>query len=176
MTRPGSWIPATASALGAAIARRALLDVGIAEDPPGSNRSPEIDLYLQRAGVAVGLPWCAAAVATWFRECGAQTPASGAASTDAWMGWAKAHQLWGDKPTIGAAVVYGKDGDAEHIGVVVRIAPLLMTVEGNAALDASNTREGIAVDLKLRQGSGWILGYVRPAPYSMPAPSPTGPE
>ena len=176
MTRPGSWIPATANALGAAIARRALLDVGIAEDPPGSNRSPEIDEYLKRAGVAVGLPWCAAAVAAWFRECGAQTPAVGAASTDAWMGWAGAHNLWSQTPAIGSAVVYGKPGDAEHIGVVVRIQPLLFTIEGNSSLDAGNVREGIAVDLKNRQGSTWILGYVRPAPVPVSPRSPTGPE
>lgn len=176
MMRPGSWIPPTSSALGTAIARRALLDVGICEDPPRSNRSPEIDAYLQRAGVALGLPWCAAAVAAWFRECGAQTPAVGAASTDAWMGWARAHGLWADKPSIGAAVVYGKDGDAEHIGVVVRLQPILLTVEGNTSLDAGNVREGIAVDLRNRQGSTWILGYVRPAPYAMPPASPTGPE
>jgi hypothetical protein len=159
-TRPGSWIT-DAAGLGATIARRALLDVGITEDPPGSNRSPEIDDYLKRVGCPVGQPWCAAAVSAWFRDCGAAVPPKLGASTDEWMRWAKEHQLWTSTPGIGCAVVYGKGEDAEHIGVVVRLTPRAWTVEGNTSLGGAAEREGIAVDLK-PLNVGWRLGYVRP--------------
>lgn len=166
--RPGSWLPEAANPLAVGIIRRALLDVGICEDPPRSNRSPEIDEYLRKLGVPLGQPWCAAAVAAWFRDCNAAIPPGpGASSTDRWLAWGKAHGLWSPTASLGAAVVYGKrdpagQEDAQHIGVVVRLAPFLMVMEGNTALDAGNVREGVAVDLRNRTGSTWILGYVRP--------------
>jgi hypothetical protein len=154
-------LPETTPELVAAIVRRALEDVGVCEDPPGSNRSPEIDRYLKAVGTPLGLPWCAAAVAAWFRDAGALTPPKLAASTDAWMAWAKEHNLWAPQPVLGAAVVYGKDSDAQHIGVVVRLTPIALSVEGNTSLDNSPQREGLAVDLK-KLNMAWALGYVRP--------------
>jgi hypothetical protein len=62
---------------------------------------------------------------------------------------------------IGAAVVYGKPGDASHIGVIVRVIPLLLAVEGNTTLDGFS-RNGVAVDLKL-VNTDRVLGYVYPA-------------
>ena len=61
---------------------------------------------------------------------------------------------------IGAAVVYGKPGHASHIGVVVRLEPLLLSVEGNTSLDGFSSN-GVAVDLKL-VSQRRVLGYVQP--------------
>jgi hypothetical protein len=154
------WAPTATPPLALAVAKRALLDIGICEIPPGSNRSGRIDEYVQAVGSPLASFWCAAAVAAWFREAGARTPPSSAASCDVWMGWAKLAGLWQPAPAIGSAVVYGKPTDASHIGVIVRVDPLLLAVEGNTSLDG-DSRNGVAVDLKLAHPER-VLGYVRP--------------
>lgn len=159
-TQSAPWL-GSAIDLGVAVARRALLDVGICEDPPGSNRSTDIDEFLKRLGVPLGSPWCAAAVASWYDDVGLARPAgAGAARCETWRAWATEHNLWSPNPSIGAAVVYGTPEHAEHIGVVVRLTPLIMSVEGNTSLDNSPQREGVAVDFK-KVNQGWRLGYVR---------------
>lgn len=154
-----AWAPSSTPPVALAVAKRALLDIGICEMPPGSNRSQRIDEYVTAVGSPLASFWCAAAVAAWFREAGARTPPSSGGSCDVWMGWAKREGLWQPNPAIGAAVVYGKPTDASHIGVVVRVEPLLLSVEGNTALDAYS-RNGVAVDLKLVNRPR-VLGYVR---------------
>jgi hypothetical protein len=161
MTILARWAPPETPALALAVARRALADVGICEEPPGSNRGPQVDAYVQAVGAPLASFWCAAAVAAWFRDCGAAIPPTSAASCDVWMGWAKLNGLWQSHPSIGAAVVYGKPTDANHIGVVVRTSPLLLAVEGNTALEAYS-RNGVAVDLKLVNPAR-VLGYVIPS-------------
>jgi hypothetical protein len=159
---PGPWIPDTTPELAAAVARHALRHVGVCEDPLNSNRGPVIDGYCKRIGVPFGVPWCAAALTRWFLDAGAAVPAGAAASScDEWVKWAKAHQLWTQTPAIGHAVVYGQGEDGQHIGVVVMVTPLLLSVEGNRGLEGKVTREGLLVDLG-PVNVGWRIGYVRP--------------
>jgi len=153
------WAPASTRPIALAVAKRALLDIGICEIPPGSNRSGRIDEYVKAVGAPLASFWCAAAVAAWFREAGAKLPPSSAGSCDVWMGWAKLTGLWQRTPEIGSAVVYGKPTDASHIGVIVRVEPLLLSVEGNTSLEGYS-RNGVAVDLKL-VNQARVLGYVR---------------
>lgn len=157
-----AWAPSSLPPVNLAIAKRALLDIGICEIPPGSNRSGRIDEYLMACGSPVGQPWCAAAVAAWWRESGAATPSRLPASCDAWRDWAQATGRWSTEPIIGAAVVYGTASDANHIGVVVRTSPLLLSVEGNTAL-MGFSRNGVLVDLKAVNLER-LLGYVHPVP------------
>jgi hypothetical protein len=157
-----SWAPPDTGALHLAIVKRALTDVGICEIPPGSNRSGRIDEYVTAVGSPLGSFWCAAAVTAWWREAGAETPPRLAGSCDAWMQWGVATGRWSERAAMGAAVVYGRPGDASHIGVVVRTAPLLLAVEGNTTLGGFN-RNGVAVALK-EVDAGRVLGYVHPVP------------
>lgn len=162
-----AWLDEKTPPLSAAIARRALSDVGLCEVPPGSNRSPRIDEYVRAAGSPLGSFWCACFVAAVFREAGALTPGAGVdGSCDAWRRWAMKRGRWSQQPVVGAAVVYGKvtDGvvDANHIGVVVRVDPLLLAVEGNTSLGGYD-RNGVAVDLK-QVDRARVLGYVHPLP------------
>ncbi len=159
------WLDSTnkgAEALQQKIVRRALLDVGIMEMPVGSNRSTRIDEYVAAVGSPMASFWCAAAVAAWFRESGAKTPKIEAASCDRWMHWAKTNGLWGQVPQIGYAVVFGTPSDASHIGVVVRVKPVLASVEGNTSLGGYN-RNGFAIDMK-QTDTGRVVGYVKPVP------------
>lgn len=168
------WLdPATVSPLQLRIVKRALLDVGLCEQPPGSNRSGRIDEYNRSAGVPESLIesgrgyWCASAVRAWWAEAGAGVPPRAAASVDTWIAWAKRTGRWSSLPIPGAAVVYGRPGDGDHIGVVVRVAPLLLSVEGNTSLavrsSAGYSRNGVAVDLKA-VATDRVLGYVHPEP------------
>lgn len=155
------WLPDDTPALHRRIVQRALTDCGICENPPGSNRSGVIDDYNARAGVAAGSYWCASAVGAWWEDAGAETP-TGRASCDRWLAWAKTTSRWSAVPVPGAAVLYGVGSDAQHIGVVVRVTPLLLAVEGNTSLGGYD-RNGVAVSLKLVNAPR-RLGYVHPEP------------
>lgn len=157
------WLPASTPELNRRIVKRALLDVGVCEIPPGSNRSGVIDDYNQRASAPVGSFWCAAAVHAWWQDAGAAVPEAGPAGCDEWMKWAKKTGRWSDKPSPGAAVVYGKPTDANHIGVIVRVDPILESVEGNTTIGGAFNRNGVAVDLKSPELSR-VLGYIHPRP------------
>lgn len=144
------------------LAKRALLDVGILEEPPGSNRGPEIDEYVRAAGSPLGSFWCACAARAWWYEAGARVPRTNAGNCDAWVSWAKANRLFSLTPVIGAAVIYhavDNVNDANHIGVIVR-TDVLLSVEGNTSIGVHDAN-GIAVALK-RVDTSRVLGYVHP--------------
>ena len=161
--RDAGWLVAgyNCTELGLRIVHRALRDVGIVEDPLGSNRRIRIDAMTRRAGLVPPQWWCAIWAGAVFADAGAKVPA-GYPLTDKWLPYIT------DTPTIGAAILYGHrrrgpvrpDMDAQHIGIVVRLEPLMLTIEGNRGF-AGATSNGVAVDIGpvvLRR----ILGYVHP--------------
>jgi hypothetical protein len=166
MTMPDSivsaaWLDASVDKLAQRIVRRALLDVGIVEMPPGSNRSPRIDTYVTAVGSPPGSRWCAAAVAAWWRDAGAVVPPHNAGSCDAWHAWAVENARWRTAPEPGYAVLFGATSKAVHIGVIVRVAPLVLSIEGNTSLGALDVN---AVAVALKQVSAErVLGYVAPS-------------
>lgn len=175
------WLTADTSEVARAVCARALADVGVCENPPGSNRSPYLDECNTRAGVPQGIIaagkawWCASVAGRWWADCGLPTP-RGYASCDAWLTWdaSAKTEAWLDRePTPGALILYGAKSltgpvvyagarhDAVHIGVVIRVAPYLVTVEGNAAWGGTFTHNGEAVVARrvdARQPN--ILGYI----------------
>lgn len=161
----GGWLTSENSTdLGRAIIRRALDDVGIVESPVGSNRGPRIDEYLRRANVPESLIrawkgwWCAAAVGAWWADCGASVPRD-YASCDAWLPFLMTDGKRA-QPQPGDAILYGLRDNAHHIGVVARVIPMMLTIEGNRAF-AGTTNNGVAVDIHPPQRKD-ILGYIRP--------------
>lgn len=142
---PGAapWLDAANSTdLERLVAWRALQDIGIVEEPLGSNRGRRIDAMARRAGSPLGSYWCALWVGEVLADCGLGVPA-GYGSCDAWRPWARP----GLPETHVAVVMYGTASDYEHIGLQVRKTPLRLTVEGNRGLRGSGTRNGVAVDL-----------------------------
>ena len=132
-------------------------EVGVAEQPPGSNDSPRIAQYRQAtAGSGVG-PWCAYFVSWAARQAGVPVGDSGQGfgRVDDVYAWAqkagKAVPNTGDvKPQPGDLIVWD-----EHIGVVEAVLPdgSIQTVEGNSS-DAVTRRTHDA------SGDG-AIGYVR---------------
>lgn len=154
------WLPSDLSQLQSDIVRRALQDVGVCEDPVGSNRSPEIDYYNTATGSPLGSSWCANIVTAWFRDAGAKVPPYNAGSCEQWHTWAKANGCWEDTPDVGYGVLYGSSGLAHHMEVVVRTHPLLLSVGGNTTIDGFTTN-GELCTLKV-VATTRVLGYIKP--------------
>ncbi len=169
------WVPSDTPAAIQQVIRRSLLDIGICEMPLGSNRSGVIDGYNTRSHAPIGSYWCASAVGAWWQDAGLAVP-RGYASCDNWLRWAKETQRFvpvGQTPPLGGAVLYGRGDDARHIGQIVRVTPLILSVEGNTTVEGaafSASRNGVAVSLKEVTTSDPVLGYVLPFPRGTPAP------
>ena len=130
-------------------------EVGVAEQPPGSNDSPRIAQYRQAtAGSGVG-PWCAYFTSWAAREAGMPLGENGQGfgSVDALYAWA---QRAGRAVTNGPGVV-PRPGDLivwdEHIGVVESVLPdgSVQTIEGNSSDQVA----------RRTHPAGSALGYVR---------------
>jgi len=143
------------------IVLRALRDVGIVETPLGSNRGTRIDAMIRRAGLNPPQWWCAIWAGAVFADAGAKVP-RGYPLTDNWLPYVV------PESAVGAAILYGvrrkgpvrPDMDAHHIGIVVRLEPVMLTIEGNRGY-AGATNDGVAVDIGpvVRKD---VLGYFPP--------------
>jgi hypothetical protein len=160
--RTAGWLhEGNSTELGRAIVIRAMADVGILETPLNSNRGTRIDAMAKRAGSPLGSWWCAIWAGAVFADCGALVP-NGYPLTDTWLPYCV------KEPVIGAAVLYGLKkkgpvvawGDAHHIGIVVRLEPMVLTIEGNRGF-AGTTNNGVAVDIGPMNRRD-ILGYFHP--------------
>jgi hypothetical protein len=162
-------LPDSLPPLNAEIIRRAQLDIPILENPPLSNRSPEIDAMCDRWGVPRASYWCALWTSSLWADSGADVPpvddAKGwhPAKAETWRQWALAEGLFSRVPMLGAAVLYGNGGKepAEHIGAALAsITPVLMDFEGNTS-GAGFSRNGELATLK-QVDTVRLLGYVHP--------------
>jgi hypothetical protein len=148
----GGGTPAGMAALAAAKA-----EVGVAEQPPGSNNSPRIAQFRQAtAGSGVG-PWCAYFVSWAARQAGAPIgdQGQGFGRVDDVYAWAqrtgKAIPAGdGVKPQPGDLIVWD-----EHIGIVESVDAdgKIHTVEGNSSDRVSERTYG--------PDGGGAVGYVR---------------
>jgi hypothetical protein len=147
-----------ASTAGQAIVNLVSKEVGVAEQPPGSNDSPRIAQYRQAtAGSGVG-PWCAYFTSWAARESGVPLGDNG-------QGFGRVDDVyaWAQKagkaiPNTGADVK-PQPGDLivwdEHIGVVESVGTdgTINTIEGNSSDQVS--RRSYA------PGQRPAIGYVR---------------
>ena len=163
MTEIGWWLPKTLPLIQRTIVVMAVCDVGMLEDPPGSNRGADIDALNDLAHVPHGSYWCAAWVGKIWKAAGAPIPA-GYASCDHWVSWAKQTNRWTTHTAApGCAVLYGIPGDARHIGIVIRTNPMILSIEGNTTVEGSKfERNGTAVAMKVVDEHDPVLGYVHP--------------
>lgn len=157
--------------LNAAIIRAAQADVPILENPPLSNRSPEIDAMCQQFGVPLGSYWCALWAAKCWTEAGAEIPPtegdSHPAKAESWHLWSLKTLRFSAQPILGAATLYGNGGHgpADHIGATLAsIHPFLMDFQGNTS-GAGFSRNGELATLK-SVDTARLIGYVSPTPLS----------
>ena len=142
---------------GQAMVNLASQEVGVAEQPPGSNDSPRIAQYRQAtAGSGVG-PWCSYFVSWAARNAGVPIGDQGqglGAVADVWS-WAersgKAIQPGAQPPQPGDLVVWG----GRHIGLVESVDSdgSIHTIEGNSSDRVARRTYG--------PDGGGATGYVR---------------
>lgn len=127
----------------------------VREVPRNSNRGPQVDAYLIRAGVSPGLAWCCAFVYYCFDEAAsgmgrANPMVKTAGCLDHWQRSLKrgarrilSAQVAKDSSQVKAGMIFVMDHGKGlgHTGLVEKVAGgLITTIEGNT--DASKTREG----------------------------------
>ena len=147
----------------------ALRNVGVCEDPIGSNRGPEIDAWAREFGSPPGSYWCALSVGMARKSGGLWIPSLDVGSCNEWFHEASRLGLTRKDPEPGAAVIYTNhsrvaggryDGqlDAVHIGLVLRVTPILLAIEGNTVI-SSFDRNGFVQTLK-EVDRDRVLSYV----------------
>jgi len=136
----------------------ALSNIGVCETPPGSNRGSEIDAWASEFGSPLGSFWCALAVGKARKEGGLWIPSHDVGACNEWVYQARKVNLLSRTPVPGAAVIYtnlkGFDAgryigqlDAVHMGLVLRLKPVLLSIEGNTTLGKYD-RNGFVQALK----------------------------
>lgn len=132
------------SSRGQQIAAIATRELGVAEQPPGSNDAPRIaDYRTSTAGAAAGQPWCAYFTSWVAAQAGVPVGAEGQG-----IGYVPTVKQWAEQtgryipagtgsPQVGDLVVFDRGGDGvlDHIGVVTGASPdgSIQTVEGNSS-------------------------------------------
>ena len=108
--------------------------VGVTEQPPGSNDGPQIAQYRTATqGAYAGAPWCAYFVSWCAAQAGAPIggQGQGLGSVAEITDWARSTGRLTQTPAPGELILFG----TEHVGIVKSVNPdgSLTTVEGNAS-------------------------------------------
>lgn len=128
-------------------------EVGVAEQPPGSNDAPRIaDYRASTAGAGIG-PWCGYFVSWAAKQAGAPLGEAGqgfGAVASAWD-WAQRTGRAVQTPQAGDLIVW----DGTHIGIVESVDPdgKVHTIEGNSSNAVTRRTHD-------RTGDG-ATGYIR---------------
>jgi cell wall-associated NlpC family hydrolase len=109
-------------------------EIGVTEQPPGSNDGPRIADYRSAvAGSYAGAPWCAYFVSWAAAQAGAPIGpcGQGLGSVAGITDWARSTGRLTSDPQPGDLILFG----TEHVGIVesVNADGTLTTVEGNAS-------------------------------------------
>ena len=167
---------APAAGLAAAALAVARGQVGVREQPPGSNRGPQVDVYVSNVGPGLlGQPWCMAFVYWCFTQAANQLGIANTAPRTASViaSWRKAPHVAGARIVTAAEarrdparvtpgmVFYIETGGGHgHTGFVADVVDgRLVTIEGNT--NDGGSREGIGVFIRSRRRIDTInLGFV----------------
>jgi hypothetical protein len=151
--------PAVAAGGGGQLARAALAvaqtQIGVMEDPVGSNRGPMVDQYLRATDTAPGKFWCMAFIYWCFQQAAAQLGVANtfprtAGCLDAWNRSANfrvQQSAARANPALvvpGSIFIFDHGGGLGHAGFVVeQRSGALRTVEGNSNDNGSSNGVGV---------------------------------
>ena len=142
---------------GQAMVNLARAEIGVTEQPPGSNESPRIAQFRQATAGAPGPgPWCAYFVSWAARSAGVPIG-------DAGQGFGRVDDVWAWAQSAGKAIPAGsgqpQPGDLivwdEHIGIVESVGAdgSIRTIEGNSSDSVAQRSYG--------SDGGSAVGFVR---------------
>jgi hypothetical protein len=151
-------------------------EVGVTEDPPGSNKGPRINQYLESIGLKPGLPWSVAFIYWVYRQAGAANKLRKTGSVmQLWNGINPAERISQKEAMANPQLVkpgnlffiqLGRTGG--HIGIVERVqGETIFTIEGNS--NDKGSEEGTGVIRGVRQISSATLGFSNFGGRNLPA-------
>jgi peptidoglycan hydrolase-like protein with peptidoglycan-binding domain len=129
--------------------------LGILEEPPGSNRGVMVEQFQSRAGISPGDPWCAAFVYWCFAEAagaaGLSNPLPRTGSCMYHWDHAKGHRIVKQRATNdpsllmpGHIFIINHGNYRGHTGIVTSVKNgYVQTIEGNS--NTGGSREGVGV-------------------------------
>ena len=145
--------------------------IGVMENPLGSNKGPEVNLYLASVGLNPGYYWCAAFVYYSFNKAagvlGIANPLTKtAACMTHWKNSKGKKILFVDainKPSLvkpGDILIIRYSASQGHSGIVEEILPrgYIKTIEGNS--NAVGSRNGIGVFNNIRKITTITQGFL----------------
>jgi len=139
--------------------------LGIKENPSGSNNVKYNTAYYGRVVNGSNYPWCCVFVWWIFKECGLSNLFYGGKKTaycPMLMDYYKSKGQFSKTPKVGSIAFFQFDQDAQpdHVGIVVKVdTNTVTTIEGNTAI--GNDSNGGEVMQRVRDKS-LILGYAYP--------------
>lgn len=160
-TRPGIVKPATPQPV--TLVSAAISQIGVTEDPVGSNWGYSVKQYLLSVGINFPASWCMAFVYWCVRKAstanGKENPLTKTGSVMAQ--WAASKHLRVAEPIPGDVFIMSFGKGLGHTGIVERVDQnFIYTIEGNT--NDTGSREGIEVCRRQRTRKS-ILGYLRPS-------------
>lgn len=130
--------------------------LGVSEQPHGSNKGPEVDKYLACVGIHFPAAWCAAFVVYSHLQVGVTDIPQTGGVLDLWN---KSPNNRVSQPQPGDVVIFDYGGGKGHTGIVESVdGDKLTTIEGNTNDDGS--REGYEVARRQRSASK-AKGFLR---------------
>lgn len=142
------WLKAISDFVTAVLAA-ADSQLGVREEPLGSNSGPEVNAYLRSVGLGPGQPWCAAFVYWCIREASNTVGASWVpwiASGDCWAldAWSAKSGIIHYSPQPGDVFLVGARPQPYHTGIVVEVdGSRFYTIEGNTNPDGGSEGYGV---------------------------------
>lgn len=170
--------PITRQRRNAATRKRALAiansQVGVKEQPPGSNRGPKVDAYLAAAGLrGQAQPWCAAFVTWVYREAGCTFRGWNLAYCPSFVREGRNGDML--RTVLASNVMpgdlalfdWGHDGVADHIGIVtsrVDRAGTFRTVEGNTSTGSAGSQSNGGCVAARTRSKRDVVAFLRVVP------------
>lgn len=132
--------------------------IGVTEIPRGSNKGPEVEIYLKSVGLGGGYAWCMAFVFWCVMHTKLTNPLKKTGGVLAQ--WNAKPELRKTIPEPGDIFIMDFGNGAGHTGFVEKIMPngKIQTIEGNTNADGS--RDGYAVCRRTRNISTF-KGFLR---------------
>lgn len=126
--------------------RKAIGELGVHEEPSGSNSGPRVRQYQAATSLGgTGWPWCMAFVCWCYKQAGHKLPYP-TASVGYFVDWARTSGVSVTRPFRGDIVCYRFDADnwPDHTGIVERVLAIrgkvfwVRTIEGNTSLTSND--------------------------------------
>lgn len=117
--------------------------LGEHEIPPGSNRGPQVDQWLDRVHCPRGNPWCAAYASAMLADAGLPLIGGGSAGCATLRERAIAHGLWLPITKVQPGYLAIVAGDKHVVIVIGRVTQGIRDIAGNtSAADGKNYNGG----------------------------------